>query len=214
MSPGPILNSLPPKPHGALLWVAIILATLAGHADAEGLRRTPAETMAVYTKNIAEYTTWPRSARSSGDEPFNLCSTGNDPNGVMRIIHDRIRRAGRFTIKKRRVQLREVPRRNSPNWQAWLEQEFRHCNVLFISADGTDEWESVHPLIRNAPIMTISESAGFARSGGIVEFEYDPSAQRMYMLFNMDALKSSGLTVSSLLLDLNIIRFLPEGTPP
>ena len=85
------------------------------------------------------------------------------------------------------------------------------CSVLFFSEDSQTEWAKLQPLLMGRPIMTIGELQGFALQGGMVEYQYDQAAQRMYMVFNMLALKEADLVVSAKLLGLKISRPINQG---
>ena len=80
------------------------------------------------------------------------------------------------------------------------------CDLLFFSIDSHDIWAKLKPVLLNRPIMTVSEIPGFAQQGGIVEYEFDRSAQKMFMIFNMQAMRDAGLVINARLLALDISK--------
>jgi len=54
--------------------------------------------------------------------------------------------------------------------------------------------------LKNLPVLTISETAGFAKRGGMINFTLQDSKVRFEA--NVDAAKQAGLNISSRLLSL------------
>lgn len=183
-----------------------ILFCMSGAAVfAEELVRTPAQTKAVYTAYLADYSTWPDAAAGSSEGNFVIGVVGRDPNDVMDPILERISSAKGMILKERPVVVVNVAVGELTGEQQ-LSAVLGDCHMLFFSADSHAEWLRLKPLLDGRPIMTVSEMPGFARQGGMVEYEYDPGAQKMYMIFNMRALKEADLLVSARLLSLKISR--------
>ena len=77
------------------------------------------------------------------------------------------------------------------------------CQILFVAAAESAKPEDIIKLQRTASILTIAESADFARRGGIIAFKLEDSKVRFEV--NVDAAKQAALTISSRLLTLATI---------
>jgi hypothetical protein len=161
---------------------------------------------------IAEYTKWPDAAdekkppQSNADEPFVIGIVGNDPNNIAEPFKQKIESISGMVINERSVELIDLPELGTRQMESQVVEALENCNLLFFSEDSEAEWYELRALLKNLPIMTVSELEGFASQGGIVEYEYDEAAQRMYMIFNMQAIKDSGLVVSATLLNLKVVK--------
>ncbi|PYP25425.1 MAG: hypothetical protein DMD51_08585 [Gemmatimonadetes bacterium] len=61
--------------------------------------------------------------------------------------------------------------------------------------------------LRNRPILTVSDDAGFAERGGMIRFVTDQN--RIRLQINLDAAQAASLTVSS-----KLLRVADIVTPP
>lgn len=187
------------------------------------LSRTPAETKSIYTMNIARYTTWPAlsddkpATANNTSKPFVIGIIGRDPNKVAEPFKQELANGSGMLIKERSVEIIDLPKLGTRQMESQVIAMLEKCNLIFFSEDSESEWRELRALLKYRPIMTVSEITGFARQGGIVEYEYDEDAQRMYMIFNMQAIKDAGLAVSSTLLRLKVtkpLRMPPTGPGP
>ena len=184
------------------------------HAADRKIEKTPAEIKSIYTMYIAEYTKWPdaadekKPAQRDADKPFVIGIVGNDPNNIAEPFKQKIASISGMAINERNVELIDLPELGTRQMETQVIEALENCNLLFFSEDSEAEWYELRALLRNRPIMTVSELDGFASQGGIVEYEYDEAAQRMYMIFNMQAIKDSGLVVSDTLLNLKVVKTL------
>ena len=182
------------------------------------LSRTPAETKSIYTLHIARYTTWPGpnndepATANSSSKPFIIGIVGEDPNNVAEPFKQRVANGSGMLIKERSVEIIDLPELGTHQMESQVIDTLEKCSLIFFSEDSESEWHELRALLKHRPIMTVSELTGFAKQGGIVEYEYDEDAQRMYMIFNMQAIKDAGLAVSSVLLSLNMIKTLGMST--
>lgn len=74
------------------------------------------------------------------------------------------------------------------------------CHLVFIPESAADEGEQIAAELRSLPILTISDSPGFAAAGGIIELKRE--SNQIGFRINTDALRASGLTIGSQLLEL------------
>lgn len=79
------------------------------------------------------------------------------------------------------------------------------CHMLFIAAAQVPASAAALGSIRTLPVLTVSDSTGFSRAGGVIELH--PDGGRMRFSINVDAVERTGLRLSSRLLGLaTVIR--------
>jgi len=92
--------------------------------------------------------------------------------------------------------------------EVWRPQDttgWRVCHVLFIAEAETRRAADGLGGIKTLPVLTVSDSKGFAQAGGIIETYVEGG--RMRFAINVDAAERSGLHLSSRLLGLaKVIR--------
>jgi hypothetical protein len=80
-------------------------------------------------------------------------------------------------------------------------RDLRNCQILFVSDAEKDRWRSIAEAVRNSSILTVGESEGFVRSGGIINFLTQSNKLRFEI--NPAAAERAGLRISSQLLKLS-----------
>jgi hypothetical protein len=79
------------------------------------------------------------------------------------------------------------------------------CQLLFVPGSDARSVLAKIPGGRESPLLTVSDAAGFAKSGGIIELFQEGG--RMRFAINVDTAQQSGVRLSSRLLDLaKIVR--------
>jgi hypothetical protein len=85
------------------------------------------------------------------------------------------------------------------------EAAWHECHLLFVAGSQVPLSTAGLGGVRTLPVLTVSDSTGFSRHGGIVEFYID--AGRMRFAINVDSAERAGLRLSSRLLGLaTVIR--------
>lgn len=143
------------------------------------------EIKAAFIYNFAKFVEWPEEAFGRADAPLIIGILGKDPFGKM------IDQA----VEGRRVHGRPMEIKRV-NWGA----EVRTCHILFVSSSESGKIGQLSELVKNAPILTIGETPGFASRGGIINFTEEEGKVRFEI--NADAAKRARLTISSKLLSL------------
>ncbi len=69
---------------------------------------------------------------------------------------------------------------------------------LFISRPAADRPEAMLAALKNRPILTVSDAAGFAERGGMIRFVTEQNRIRLQV--NLAAVEAAHLTLSSKLL--------------
>ncbi len=152
------------------------------------------EIKAAFIYNFAKFVEWPEDAFGRADAPIIIGIVGKDPFGKM-IDH---------AVEGRRVNGRTVEIKRV-NWGA----EVKTCHILFVSSSESGKMGQLSELVKNAPILTIGETPGFASRGGIVNFTEEEGKVRFEI--NADAAKRARLTISSKLLSLaKVVKDAPS----
>jgi hypothetical protein len=74
------------------------------------------------------------------------------------------------------------------------------CHIAFITAERGEEGREIITAVAGKSILTIGETEGFARSGGVIGFYNEGSKIRFEV--NLGAAKNAKLRISSRLLKL------------
>ncbi len=171
------------------------------------------EIKAGYLLNFVEFVEWPAGAFPDQQSPVILGVIGKDPFGAelekmqAKIINGRKVQIKRF---KGALEFRgeETPGRRQEGLvfkQARKVSELKSCHILFISASEQSHAQFILKPLKDAGVLTVSETATFAREGGIINFLGD--GNRVQLEINLDAADQARLKISSKLLSLaRIVR--------
>jgi hypothetical protein len=143
---------------------------------------------AAYLYNIAKFVTWPDSAFGGPKAEFVITILGNDPfgTGLNDLLADR-------TVAGRRIRLE----------RAAVPSEVKSCQLLFVSESMTGQTASIVEQTANRPVLTVSDIAGFGKSGGMITFFLEGDGVRFEV--NQKSASRAGLQVSAKLLALSKI---------
>lgn len=130
---------------------------------------------------------------SAANRPLMVGVLGSDPfgDGLTSL-------AKRATVNDRPVQVQRVALDSLPSE-----------GVLFISASESGRLADVLAKAGNSPLLTVSDIAGFAESGGMIELEMQD--RKVSLRINKKAIEEAGLSASSKLLALARVVLFNEG---
>lgn len=152
------------------------------------------EIKAAFIYNFAKFVEWPEDAFGRADAPIIIGIVGKDPFGKMIDQAVEGRRANGRLVEIKRI-----------SWGS----EVKTCHILFVSSSESGKVGQLGELVKNAPILTIGETPGFASRGGIVNFTEEEGKVRFEI--NADAAKRARLTISSKLLSLaKVVKDAPS----
>jgi hypothetical protein len=140
---------------------------------------------AVFLFNFVQFVTWPAAAFPDPQWPITIGILGNDPFGpfleaaVQGEVID-----GRSLTVKRFQQIEEVS----------------GSHMLFVSKSESGRLGQILAAVQGKSILTVGETAAFARQGGIINFITVDSKVRYEI--NVEAAKRANLDISSKLLRL------------
>jgi hypothetical protein len=163
------------------------LCGCAPFASAQAPTASEVPVKAAFIFNFTKFTEWPALPSSAA---IVVCVTGDDA-----VAAALVQTIGRQTISGHAVEVRSAQDR-----AMW-----RGCHVLFIAGATLRRGAGGLGEITGLPVLTVSDSSGFSREGGIIELYVED--QRMRFAINVDAAERAGLRLSSHLLQLaRIVR--------
>jgi hypothetical protein len=176
----------------SLLALVVGLLALVSSSGAESTPTNEYQLKAVFLFNFVQFVQWPPAAFESPDAAIVIGILGNDP--FEGALDDAV--AGEM-VRGRRIVVRRFTR----------VEDARTAHVLFVSAAERANVDRVLASLRSRPILTVSDSAGFARRGGTIAFYFDGA--KLKFEINPAEAQRNGLQLSSQLL--NLARIAPAG---
>ena len=144
---------------------------------------------AAFVFNFAKFTEWPGLPAGA---PIVACVYGDD--GIAAALTDTVRGQN---ISGHAIDVRSVKD----------DGEFRSCQLLFVGAAEARRSQTALAGISALPVLTVSDAAGFSKTGGIIEIYVEDGHMRFAI--NVKAVERSGLHISPRLLGLaKIVRVL------
>lgn len=141
-----------------------------------------------FIEKLTRFIDWPESTNANTRKDFQLCVVGN---GQMLAS---IRQLAIATdIKEKHINVHKVI--DIKNVQA--------CNLIYFSTSRRVVVDEVLTQVQGKPILTISDAAGLAERGVIINFFEKDNKVRFEI--NLDAAKKAGFLISSRLLKVSRI---------
>ncbi|MFZ0414563.1 MAG: YfiR family protein [Candidatus Acidiferrales bacterium] len=163
-----------------------------GAQRSDGQINTTAEykVKAAFLYNFAKFIEWPPQTFPGGNSPIILCVYGSDPfRGELEatVLGKKIDGRGFETRHMNRI------------------EELRVCHMVFVSEAEAKRAPEILAALKDAPLLVVGESQGFAAEGGEIQFVLEDG--KVHFLVNTDAVGRAHLKVSSKLLSLaQIVR--------
>ncbi|MEO8678408.1 MAG: YfiR family protein [Vicinamibacterales bacterium] len=170
-----------------VLAAALVLAPGIAAGSADTAAQDVADVKAAFVYNFAKFTEWPALPPGA---PIAVCVAGS--NQIASTLRETIR--GRNIDGHALVV--SIPQ-DSTTW--------RGCHLLFITEAEAGRAAAGLAALKRLPVLTVSDSKGFATSGGIIELYLEDG--KMRFAINAEAAGVAGLRISSRLLGLaRIVR--------
>jgi len=136
--------------------------------------------------NFGKLVEWPGSAFAQATAPLIIGVLGNDNFAATleHVVDGKKIDARSFVVKRLR----------------WSKDFTCSCHILFIASAESLHADEVLQAQKNTSVLTIAETPGFARRGGVINFTLEDSKVRFEV--NVDAAHQVGLNISSRLLSL------------
>jgi hypothetical protein len=149
---------------------------------------------ALFLFNFAKYVDWPTNAFGDSSAPIVIGLVGDDSFGddVNRVV-------GGKTINNRPVVFKRVAG----------EQEFRTCQILFVSASEKDRLPPILEAVKDSAVLTVGETDGFLALKGMINFAKKENKIRLEI--NLIPAQEANLKLSSKLLSVaDVVLGKPE----
>jgi hypothetical protein len=155
--------------------------------------------------NFANLVQWPSTSFAQPESPIVIVILGEDHFGgtLDHALEGKKVNARSFVIKRARS-VSELQRTLGPQ---------KECQILYVSSSEMPHLGEAIQVLKGAPVLTIGETPGFARNGGIINLILEDNKVRFEV--NVQAAKEADLNISSRLLAL--ARIVPppgEGRKP
>ncbi len=153
------------------------------------------EIKAVFLERFTRFISWPgESTQSDSSQPFVIGVLGENP--FDNILDEAYRNR---KIKNRKVEIKYF---SDP-------AQITECNLLYISASERDNLLSILSQINEKPILTVSDSKGFAEEGIHINM-YSRNNRLLYEINESTIVKSGFSVWAQLLSSAKIINPLDE----
>lgn len=140
---------------------------------------------AAFLFNFAKFVEWPPGAFASERSPLTICVYGKDPFGATLDSVVQGERVGERSLL--------VQRPDSLD-------DLGECHVLFVCRSAKDRLGEVMAQVSGKPVLTVADTDGFLRAGGVINFILEGTKVRF--LIDQEAAERSGLQISSKLMRL------------
>ena len=171
---------------------AIVLLCLFERVHHQAVAQTPVsddkKVKAVFLSKFPSFVTWPESAFSENRTHIEIGVLGGGP--INNHLEEAIRGE---VIKDRTMRIRNV---------STLEEATR-CHILFFTEENSARFEPFLAMLQRVPVLTVGESEGFTKRGGILNFKTVDGRIRLEV--NPDAAATAHLKISSKLLSVSKI---------
>jgi hypothetical protein len=144
---------------------------------------------AAFLLNFTKFIEWPAAAFDTSDSPFSICIIGDDPfgNALDQIV------AGE-SVNGRKLIIQRVKQTPPP----------KSCQMVFVSKPETEMMKILPEM--GPGVLTIGESEGFIRDGGMIAFLLEN--RRVRFGISKTHAENAGLKLSSKLL--NVARSVEQ----
>lgn len=167
-----------------LLSLCVLQLTFASSVFAE--TEVEAKVKAAFVVNFARFITWPQQAFSGSAAPLSICTVG------VKGVENSFAGVESKTIKGRPVALR--------SYSSLKESTSSSCQIVYVQNVSNSALDSFYKKSGTAPLVSISESDGFSRRGGIIEFVKNKG--KLSFKINNSRAKKLQLQIDASLLDL------------
>lgn len=176
------------------LFALLTCALLAWIPGTGAAAESPSEyqVKAVFLYNFAQFVEWPPEAFADERAPLVIGVLGQDPFGP--DLDAALRgetAANRPLVVRRFANVAEID----------------VCHILFISGSEWPHIDEVLSALRGRSILTVGDTEGFARRGGMIRFVTERN--RIRLRISLDAATRAKLTISSKLL--RLAEIVPAG---
>jgi hypothetical protein len=185
LTPAKVMEGRSPE---RVLWVLGVVALGLSRMCAQSAPAGEYQVKAAFLYNFAKFVEWPPGSFVGGAAPLRICVFGQDPFGeeLHNIANNKV-------INGRKLVVDQV---------ADLAAA-RSCHILFITSSKKAEMKQIVESLRGADVLTVGDTKGFARMGGMINFVLEDNRVRFEV--NQTAAEQTGLRISSKLLSVAVL---------
>jgi hypothetical protein len=169
--------------------MVFVITTCIGFRDAQAQVLNEYEAKAAFLFNFVKFVEWPSHAFANNEAPLLIGVVGNDryTEVIDRVISGKTANNRRLVVKR------------FTNFK-----QLTPCHIVFVRSSENDRIQQT--LAAAGPTaLTVGETDGFTRSGGIINFTVAHGSLRLEI--NQASAERAGLKISAKLLSLaNVIR--------
>jgi hypothetical protein len=165
----------------------LMAITILGLISAAGLQAQvdQYQVKALFLYNFARYVEWPAQTFASANDSIAICILGRNPfgAGLEQAISGK-------AVEGRSLVVHEISALPAPC----------SCHILFVTGSERKRFQSVAAALRESGVLTVGETPGFAKDGGVINFKLEDGKVRFEI--NVEAAAQERLRISSKLLSL------------
>lgn len=153
---------------------------------------------AIYSFKFGKFTEWPETKLNDSQFALGFCILGENPftQAALETIEGAV-------VKGRKLKIMIYGSGLLSN------DALDECHILYVSQSEKTRQQPILSALRNKPILTVSDIAGFSQKGGMITLiNVD---QQIQFEINPDAITRAGLEISSKLIEL--AKVVNEETP-
>ena len=170
---------------------------------------------AAFLFNFFKFIDWPEEKITNRNESFIICIIGEDPFGKSLEPVKEKEVKGRKVVIKYLKDLKELEisdKKDKSETKNTIEA-LRKCHLLFICSSEKRNLATIIEGLKEAPVLTVGETAGFLESGGVINFLMED--KKVCFEINNFAAKQGKLKIRSKLLRLarRVVEEEPSGDP-
>jgi hypothetical protein len=167
-----------------LVTTLLLLSALPTGATAQQVQEY--DIKAVFLLNLMHFVNWPATVEH-GTNNFIIGIYGTDPFGP--ILDKAIEGERKFNSS---IKIQRYSELNQLDPMV--------CNILFIHETKLEDWDIIQQHFSGYPVLLVADTSGFPEQGGMVNLL--KTRQKIQVEINPGAVKESGLSMSSKILNL------------
>ena len=188
------------------IFVVLVLTSLvgfiAGDVRADSAPSQEYKIKAAFLYNFIKFVDWPKEKIGDANEPITLGIIGKDPFGkAFEPVKDKKVKGKKVTVKRFKsvVELKRLGEKGKEELNKQTEAT-KKCHLLYVCSSEKESLKDIIKTVKDRPVLTVADTAGFLKAGGIINFVMDE--QKVRFEISTVAAKRSKLKIRSQLLRL------------
>lgn len=196
-----------------ILLPALLVVPIDSKAWADPAQSREYQIKAAFLFNFIKFVNWPKEKMADANEPIIIGIIGKDPFGdTLDPIKNKKVKGKKLVIKRFKgfEELKKNSGKDEPEFGRKI-QALRKCHLLFVCSSEKENFEEIIEILEGSSVLTVEETAGFLKAGGIVNFLMEDKKVRFEI--NITAAEQAKLKIRSKLLRLakRVVEEKPAG---